>query len=393
VKILICADQLVWGGAEFLACRAAIGLNGLPGWEVHLASRMSANAEQQAAARMLRESGVPQIHWLNFDGLRFLPTALVRLKGLLRRHGFQAVETSSTAGDILVGWALKKQGAVHIKGIHDYFAPEVLRRPVMRVWRKSLHARQAFYAVSHYAKKRWAETLGVSAQRIRVIYNGLPFDEPPSKERRLALSAEVRQELRIPVEGRILLSVGRLLPRKGQDLALRIAAPLLKSENAWLVFAGAEASGGELAESGAKGFFTRFNREISASGVAERVRLLGRRTDVRRLMLAADVLLHPARHEAFGMVLPEAFAAGLLVAASAVGGIPEVLGDSPYAPLSLQNEARFQVELMRLLRLSPEATQVLREAGEKRLKAFSEQRRWREMADFFQESTENARRE
>ena len=50
-----------------------------------------------------------------------------------------------------------------------------------------------------------------------------------------------------------------------------------------------------------------------ASGVRERVLVLGPRDDVTALMQAADLLLHPAYRESAGMVLLEATVAGLPV--------------------------------------------------------------------------------
>jgi glycosyltransferase involved in cell wall biosynthesis len=64
---------------------------------------------------------------------------------------------------------------------------------------------------------------------------------------------------------------------------------------------------------------------IADAGLTNRVRFLGRREDVPRLMASSDILVHPSRIEGFGLVLAEAMAAGLPIVASNVEGIPEVL--------------------------------------------------------------------
>lgn len=64
----------------------------------------------------------------------------------------------------------------------------------------------------------------------------------------------------------------------------------------------------------------RFLRLARRLQIADKVVFLGGRDDVSNLMLAADVLLHPARDEAAGVVLLEALAAGLPVVTTDVCG-------------------------------------------------------------------------
>jgi Glycosyltransferase len=57
------------------------------------------------------------------------------------------------------------------------------------------------------------------------------------------------------------------------------------------------------------------------------VRLLGQRDDVAELMSAADLVVLPSRWEARSLVAQEALHAGRPLVATAVGGLPELLGD------------------------------------------------------------------
>jgi glycosyltransferase involved in cell wall biosynthesis len=98
-----------------------------------------------------------------------------------------------------------------------------------------------------------------------------------------------------------LLAVGRRVPQKGFDVlcaALPPGVPL------------------RIAGDGP------FRRNLPG------VEWLGLREDVPELMRAADVVAIPSRWEGFGLVAVEAMAAGVAVVASAVGGLPEVLGDA-----------------------------------------------------------------
>jgi glycosyltransferase involved in cell wall biosynthesis len=119
-----------------------------------------------------------------------------------------------------------------------------------------------------------------------------------------------------------LLCVGTLSPIKGQDLLVDALGTL--TDLPWgctLV--------GPLDRD--PGFVARLTRRAAASGIADRIRLTGTRTGaaLRRSYAAADLLVVPSRAETYGMVVPEALAAGVPVVASTAGGLPEALGDTP----------------------------------------------------------------
>ncbi|MEN8212731.1 MAG: glycosyltransferase family 4 protein [Pseudomonadota bacterium] len=65
--------------------------------------------------------------------------------------------------------------------------------------------------------------------------------------------------------------------------------------------------------------------QINAAGWQERVRLVGFRDDLERVMSNLDLLVHPAEMEGLGVSLLQAAASGVPIVASAVGGIPEIV--------------------------------------------------------------------
>ncbi len=69
------------------------------------------------------------------------------------------------------------------------------------------------------------------------------------------------------------------------------------------------------------GIHDEFMSLVERKGMADRVRLLGVRKDIPRLMLGSDVLLFPSRSEGMGLVAVESQAAGLPVLASSA--VPE----------------------------------------------------------------------
>lgn len=117
--------------------------------------------------------------------------------------------------------------------------------------------------------------------------------------------ADTRKELGIADDERVLLVVGSAFYAKGVDRAIAALAALpdaiaLKTK---LFIAG----------SNDEGRFVSFARRC---GVDDRVFFLGARHDVPQLMAAADLLIHPARSEAAGIVLLEALCCGTPVICS-----------------------------------------------------------------------------
>jgi len=70
----------------------------------------------------------------------------------------------------------------------------------------------------------------------------------------------------------------------------------------------------------------RYRRRARAAGVEERVHWIGPLADLGPAYAAADVLLHPTIYDAFGLVVVEAMAAGVVPIVSAEAGATELFG-------------------------------------------------------------------
>ena len=66
-----------------------------------------------------------------------------------------------------------------------------------------------------------------------------------------------------------------------------------------------------------------WRERVRGAGLDSRVRFLGYRNDVAGIVAAADVLVHPARYEAYGLGVQEALSAGVPALVTASSGIAE----------------------------------------------------------------------
>jgi glycosyltransferase involved in cell wall biosynthesis len=150
-----------------------------------------------------------------------------------------------------------------------------------------------------------------------VIHNGIDIEEYDAlAKRRAALRQSLRNSLGIDAGARIVVLVGELNERKGQQHIVSAAPEIVSAvPQAHFVFVG---------EGDAR---AALEAQVTESGLNGRVFFLGFRRDVPDLLTAADVLVLPSRVEGFGYVLVEAMAARLPVVATNASSIPEIVVD------------------------------------------------------------------
>lgn len=127
----------------------------------------------------------------------------------------------------------------------------------------------------------------------------------------------------IPAGRRLILCVGRIDYQKNQiGLVEALAGVLPRVPEAHLVLIGPVT---------VEGYRARLDARIADLGLTSRVTLIpGLRSDDPRLTgayQAADVFCLPSLHEPFGIVILEAWAAGLAVVAARIGGVPSFTRD------------------------------------------------------------------
>jgi L-malate glycosyltransferase len=226
---------------------------------------------------------------------------------------------------------------------------------------------------------------GLAVRRpVRVVHNPVDLAQfDPAK----VDPAEVRRELDLP-EGTVTMAVvAQLTPWKGQDDAIRALAALPEGGGkAILLLAGSAKFSGPGTQFDNAAYERELHALAAGLGVADRVRFLGERRDVPRVLAATDVLLLPSWQEAFGRIAIEAMAMGVPVAATEVGGPAEIVRPGVDGLLLPPREPeRWARELSPLLD-DPERRRAMGAAGREHAADFATEAHVAEVLDAYREA-------
>lgn len=248
--------------------------------------------------------------WLN-GPLMFL--SLVAHWPRLRRLGIDAIYATWAFPDgfaaVLLGALARVPVCVKVHGSDvEALASGRLRR-AFTLWglKRAAHV----VSVARYLKEALVRH-GIGEDHVSVVYNGIDRERFRPRDR-----LECRRELGLDERRALVLYVGNLKADKGVlDLAAA-AATFCRSGEIDLAYAGDGPARPQL------------EAAIRAAGLGERARVLGKvaHGDVPKWIAASNLLCLPSHHEGVPNVILEATACGVPCVATAVGGIPEIVGE------------------------------------------------------------------
>jgi len=225
------------------------------------------------------------------------PLLLGRLVRSLRAD---VVHTHLVHADLYGGIAARLRGAPLVSTKHN---DDPFRLgPFRHVERAVTRLASRVIAITEALRRFNVERVGLPAEKVTTVHYGLddlpePWGTNPPDP--------------VPAGARVVLCVARLGAQKGVDVAVR-ALPAVRERHpdAMLVVLG---EGPE--------------RDALEALAGDGVYLLGRVPDVAAWLRRAELLVHPARWEGFGLAVLEAMLAGLPVVASRVSSTPELVVD------------------------------------------------------------------
>jgi glycosyltransferase involved in cell wall biosynthesis len=302
----------------------------------HVASLLPRLVRRGHAVRVFSPSATATAHGLAATGAEVRPLADllpgVRGADVVHAHGYKAgalawPAATLTRSPLVVSW----HNAV-LPDHSAYAGARLLQRVVARGADLTLGASTDLVAE--------ARRLGTRQARL------LPVAAPPIPTAGVSRES-VRAALGVAPSDIVVLTVARLAPQKNLGLVLDVAAELRDRRNLQFLVVGEGPERDALI------------RRIAAERLP--VRLLGHREDLGSLLVAADLGLLASTWEARALVAQEALLAGLPLVSTAVGGVPELVGDA--AVLVPPNDSAAAARTVRALAEDPAERIRLAAAG------------------------------
>jgi len=299
---------------------------------------------KQIEAAGVRHYSLP-VHSKNpITVLKMIPA----VANVLRQEKADIIHARSRVPAIIGYYAARRAGTVFITTCHGYYSKRILSFSGVMGWGKFV------IAISQVIAKHMMDNFGVPYRRIKLICRGVDLDK-----------FMYRQPEESPKKEFVIGIIGRLSPIKGHTYFLRAVSKVIKSVprlKALIV--------GDAPAEKAK-YKQELEDLVRRLGLSRYVEFLGRRSDIPEILSRLDVLvMATTTQEGFGRVIIEAFAAGVPVVATSVGGVTEIIRDSDNGLLVPPEDSQAMSEaIVRLLkdrRLSGELARTARKDAEEK---------------------------
>lgn len=261
-------------------------------------------------------------HYINplrgFDMVR-LVRAIKLIRRLIVTNNIQVIHSHKHPMDLLV--ALSTISLPHLTKITTIHSMENKDKFwIWRWWRyyfikKSLLKFDRVFAVSENVRVNTIRYFSLTPRKVVTMMNGIDLSELKPD-----LSAyDARQKYDILPDRFVILSIGKVEYRKGQDILLRAVASILKSGHCThdiiVVLVGDSNP--------------QFQRKIQALskelGIEENLKWIGYESNVSNLLQIAHLYVQPSRWDPLPRALIEAMGMGIFSIGSNVDGIPELI--------------------------------------------------------------------
>jgi glycosyltransferase involved in cell wall biosynthesis len=298
------------------------------------------------------------------------PRALRDLARAVRRGRIDLLHCLAMKGCLFGRLVARHMGIPALIHLHDTNDPGLAVGALQR--RVAPYTARAL-AVSQRVADFTRSVMGVPADRIQVLHNGLDVDafahpEAGARER-------VRAELGIAADARVIVLVGRVVPGKGQRELISLMPRILAScPGAVLLIVG---DGPDLGAC---------RVDADRLGVTRALRFAGQRVDIPAILAAADVGVMPSlADEGFGYAALEASAAGRPVVVFEGGALREIVLDGITGRVIPRGEMGALAGALVALLTDPSTCQRMGAAGAAHARAFGIDRHVRQLEEIYEQ--------
>jgi glycosyltransferase involved in cell wall biosynthesis len=313
MKVLQLITRLDKGGAPRVFLKLVRGLRER-GIEVVMATGPSRNPEE-ALGEFSRRWRIPS-HALPSLRREIAPVhdllSLFQIIALIHRERPTLLHTHTTKAGILgrIAGRLTRTRTIHTPHGHLFYGYFGKGKEQLYVFLERLAARfcERIITISEDERREYLKRGIGDIKKVVTIYNGIDVDRLAGDEGR------VRRELGITLQAPVVGFVGRLEEVKGPYLFIDAAMKIGKvcPQAHYLIVGDGPLKDGLMKK---------------AHGVTN-LHFLGHREDMADCMAAVDLFIIPSLNDGFNLVAVEAMASSKPIVATAVGGLPEVVGDA-----------------------------------------------------------------
>jgi|CXWL01.1.fsa_nt_gi glycosyltransferase involved in cell wall biosynthesis len=310
IRIVHVISDLDTGGAEVMLAKLVRAMD-----RDRFSNTVISLTDRGQLSEQIESSGVA-VHTLGMKRGRPDILALPRLIRLLRALNPTIVQSWLYHADLLSTVAVKFSGSPVLAWNVRCSDMDLTHYPPLTRWVQRILARwsatPAAVIVNSEAGKQQHQRLGYCPRRWDVIPNGFDTQRfhPDS-----SVGLSLRKEWQVPDDAVIVAHVARVDPMKDHPTFLNAAQEVSKArQNARFVLVGKDTE--TLAPA------------VAARGLTDRVRLLGYRSDIERLLSGVDVLCLSSVGEGFPNVLGEAMACGVPCVSTDVGDARSIVADT-----------------------------------------------------------------
>lgn len=226
------------------------------------------------------------------------------LRKLVREENIDVIHAHSRVSQVAAFFASRMTGVPYITTCHGFFKKRL--RKVFDTWGERV------VAISDAVKEHLINDLGVSEDRIELIYSGVDIDRFAKNYSRDDV-ATMKKAFGLKT-GPVVGTIGRLSSIKGHKFLIEAMKGVLSARpDAQCLVVG-------------DGDEKRSLEELAVSlGIRDSIRFISSVVNTEEFLPVMDVFVFPSVKEGLGIALLEALASGRACVASRIGGIEDII--------------------------------------------------------------------